>query len=614
LQTLCCEPPVLAFYNVHKPVEIQCDASKDGLGAVLLQEDRPIAYTSRSLTETEKRYAQIEKEALSIVHAATKFHCYIFGKNVTVYNDHKPLEDIFKKPILSAPMRLQKMILKLQWYDLEVTYRKGRDMQLADTLSRAYLPYSKSEVDDLEHVSMIDMISVSKPKYAEIQARTQEELHSLYEITLEGWPDIKDQTTLLVRPFWDSRDQLAVCDGVIYKGLRIVVPPSLQKQMLDLIHESHLGIVKCKQRAREVLYWPGMNSDIETIISHCAKCAEHQNKQPAEPLQPTNTPDLPFIEVGCDHFEFQSKHYLVLVDYYSKFIEVVALRDQCATANINALKLIFSCHGIPQRLRSDNGPQFACREFKQFSISYGFEHTTSSPHLPNSNGEAERAVETVKHLWKKASDKYLALLDYRTTPLDGINLSPAQLLMGRRPRNTLPSAREILAPSPYNKQEVQFHFRQEKKRQKYYYDTKSGAKDLPPLQSGDEVRMAPLPGSNSWLPATVLKHHETPRSYTVTCGGRSYRRNRRHLRQSTRAANAGVVKEGTSDCDWPQPQYLSTKQSQMRPQPDVPTPSSSNSSQQGELVHGSSPTVQAEPEQCRTRSGRLITAPKKLDL
>ena len=96
LKQLCSTTPVLAFYDVNKSVDIQCDASKDGLGAVILQDNRPIAYSSRSLTETEQRYAQIEKELLSIVHATTKFHCYIFGKTVTVYNDHKPLEQIFR--------------------------------------------------------------------------------------------------------------------------------------------------------------------------------------------------------------------------------------------------------------------------------------------------------------------------------------------------------------------------------------------------------------------------------------------------------------------------------------------------------------------------------------
>ena len=132
--------PVLAYYDVNKPVVTQCDASKSGLGAALLQEERPVAYSSRVMTQTEKNYAQIEKELLAIVYACGKFDQYIFGRsNIIVQSDHKPLETIFKKPIHSSPKRLQRMRLRLQNYDIQVEYKKGETMFLADTLSRAYL-------------------------------------------------------------------------------------------------------------------------------------------------------------------------------------------------------------------------------------------------------------------------------------------------------------------------------------------------------------------------------------------------------------------------------------------------------------------------------------------
>ena len=124
LKDLCCESPTLALYDVSKPLEIHCDASSTGLGAVLVQCDRPIYFSSRRLTNTEQQYAQIEKEMLSVVHACSKFHHLIFGRPVTVYNDHKPLEIISKKPLLSAPMRLQRMLLRIQCYDLTISYRK----------------------------------------------------------------------------------------------------------------------------------------------------------------------------------------------------------------------------------------------------------------------------------------------------------------------------------------------------------------------------------------------------------------------------------------------------------------------------------------------------------
>ena len=132
--------PVLAYYDVNKPVVIQCDAAQSGLGATLLQESRPMAYSSRVITQTEENYAQVEKELLAIVYACEKFDQYIFGRsNVIVQSDHKPLETIFKKPIHSSPKRLQRMRLRLQNYDIQVEYQKGETLFLADTLSRAYL-------------------------------------------------------------------------------------------------------------------------------------------------------------------------------------------------------------------------------------------------------------------------------------------------------------------------------------------------------------------------------------------------------------------------------------------------------------------------------------------
>ena len=263
------------------------------------------------------------------------------------------------------------------------------------------------------------------------------------------------------------RDQLSVSDGIIYKGMRVVFPPSLRRYMLTLVHESHLGTAKCKQRAIEVIYWPAMNADIENTVRNCA---EYQNQLPAEPLEQNPTPDLPFTEEGLDQFEFESKHFIVLVDYYSKFIEVDQLRDTTTTSVIHAIKAQFCNYGIPEKCRSDIGPQFQSQEFRQFCHDYGVQHTTSSLHYPQGNGEAERAVQIVKRLWKKAKDRYKALLDYRSTPLECVNLSPAQLLLWRRLRNMIPAARQLLAPTTYCHDQVRQRFQVEKNKQKHYYD------------------------------------------------------------------------------------------------------------------------------------------------
>ena len=140
LRAMVSSAPVLGYYEPQKPVTLEMDASSKGLGAVLLQEGKPIVYASRPLTQTQQRYAQIEKEKLAIVHGAKKFHHLIFGKIVAVESDHRPLEHICNKPLHQAPLRLQKILLTLQSYDLRITYKPGKEMCITDALSMSYLP------------------------------------------------------------------------------------------------------------------------------------------------------------------------------------------------------------------------------------------------------------------------------------------------------------------------------------------------------------------------------------------------------------------------------------------------------------------------------------------
>ena len=176
--------------------------------------------------------------------------------------------------------------------------------------------------------------------------------------------------------------------------------------MLKLIHVSHEGIVKCKQRGRDILFRPGMSSQIEEKVSQCSLCAQFQRAQPREPMIIQDLPDRMWSKVGTDLFEYNGVHYMLCVDYYSKWIEVAKL-DNLTSGNIIChLKSQFARYGIPDELLSDNGPQYASSAFTDFSKSYGFVHTTSSPLFPQANGEAERAVQTIKNLLKKAQDPY----------------------------------------------------------------------------------------------------------------------------------------------------------------------------------------------------------------
>ncbi len=190
-----------------------------------------------------------------------------------------------------------------------------------------------------------------------------------------------------------------------------------------------------------------MSQEIDKFVKSCPTCQKTTSPS-KEPLLQSTLPDYPWERVGSDLFEMKGTTYLLAVYYYSRYIEVHKLTSAVSAASVTAgLKAIFSRHGVPATLVSDNGPQYSSQEMKRFSESYGFIHLTSSPHYPQANGQAERAVKTEKSLLEKSPDPYMALLSYRATPLPWCGLSPAELLMGRRLRTDIPQLKRHFTPT-----------------------------------------------------------------------------------------------------------------------------------------------------------------------
>ncbi len=548
------EAPTLKYFDPQKAVELQCDASQRGLGACLLQDGQPVAYASRAMTETESRYAQIEKEMLAIVFGVGRFEQYVYGRPVHVETDHKPLESIFKKSLISAPKRLQRMLLRLQKFDLFVSYKKGSEMVLADTLSRAYRKRTCASTadtedvvvidDDLrgetekevEHINMIQYLPVTEATQAAIQKATESDdtLMELKSAIRKGWPVTKEEVSVSIREYFPFREELTLQNGLIFKGERLVIPTSMRSEMLSKLHKSHIGVQGCLRRAREALYWPNMNRDVEQFIYKCDICNKHPAAQGKEPLICHEIPTRPWEKVAADLFDFEGKDFLITVDYYSGFFEVDRLHSKSASKIIKKLKAHFARHGIPDRFMSDNQP-FTSFEFEDFAKTYGFEQVTSSPNYPQSNGKVENAVKTAKTLMRKAeeseSDPYLSLLDWRNTPTEILNTSPAQQLFNRRTKTLLPTSNQLLKLKvPVD---VLEKMKFQKAKQSINYN--KGAKELGELRPGDTVRLQPtrsLGKSKEWLQAKVEGKVDI-RSYQVrTEDGRVYRRNRRHLRRT----------------------------------------------------------------------------------
>ena len=255
---------------------------------------------------------------------------------------------------------------------------------------------------------------------------------------------------------------------------RIVIPVTLQQEILSKIHDGHQGIQKCRLRANMSVWWSDIAKQIKDIVEHCPTCTRASAKK-KELLIPSELPEYPWQKLGTNIFFLNGTHYFVLVDYLSKYLEVIKLGTTTSWSVIDGLKAIFSRYGIPETVISDNGPQFSSHEFSDFAKSYNFTHTTSS------------TVQTVKHLLTKLEDLYLALLINRATPLPRCNLSPSQFLMGRHLRTNLPQVQEHLQPKWTYLEEFKQSHAKYKQKQKSANDTRHYVCPLAPIPEDNEV-------------------------------------------------------------------------------------------------------------------------------
>ncbi|UYV69132.1 K02A2.6-like [Cordylochernes scorpioides] len=585
LKELLTTQPILAAYDVRKPTMVSSDASSYGLGAVLKQEGkngiwRPVAYSSRTMTPTEKRYAQIEKEALAITWACERFQDFLLGKRFRIETDHKPLIPLFStKELSSLTPRLQRFRMRMMRFGFEIVHIPGKELLDADALSRQPLLTTEGGENERQtsaHINaVLSSITDKDEMLTKIFEAQQEDttLKAVVNYLEQGWPDKKKMSQALLS-YWHVKDELGVQNGLLMRSCRLVIPASMKLEILDKLHAGHFGITKTRLRARETVWWPGISEEIAETVRKCSVCIQEAVSK-HEPLIPTNFPTRPWQKIGMDLFKFENKWYLVVIDYYSRYPEMVQLDRLTASVVVRSCKSIFARHGVPETVVSDNGTQFgAAREFANFARQYGFTHVTSSPRFPQSNGMAEAGVKIAKLILKKNQDPSLGLLEYRSTPLEN-GYSPAELLMGRKLRTTLPIAPENLNPKLVDSQTLKRKEGRRRKDMKSRYDRRCGATDMEELSEGDTVWITDM---RTW--GIVKKKASTPRSYMVDTPVGTLRRNRFHLRK-------GVTVQYPAD-------------------PSTPTFSGE------ELVDNEKPPVvdypsnDSEDGQIRTRSGRIV--------
>ncbi|KAL1446090.1 hypothetical protein WDU94_005684 [Cyamophila willieti] len=604
--------PVLKFYDVNQDVTLSVDSSSYGIGCVLLQDGQPVAFSSRALNSSQKNYAQVEKEMMAILVGCLRFHKYIFHKKVSVETDHKALESLFKKPLSQVPARIQRMMLKIQAYDLDVKYVPGKYLYLADMLSRAPLPLEETSVEndeiidiDNDVICQVDLVHknvcFSSEKLAKLKEETDKDtcLSKLKAVVKEGWPHDKTLIDKELLPFWNFRDEINIIDDVLFKVNAVIVPKTMQKEAIQKAHEGHLGAQYCINRIKDKIYWPNIFSQVKDLCNHCFTCNVHRDNNSREEIIFHDVYEIPWYKVGIDMFEFNGKHYVLVVDYYSKFIETALCSNTTSSMVISHVKSIFARHGIPQIVVSDNGPQFSSQDFKQFARKYEFQHITSSPMYPRSNGEAESAVKIIKKMLAKClhdnSDPYIAMLNLRNTPKN-FGPSPAQLLFSRVLNSRIPTQNKLLKPKIYKYDEKYDRY---KRSQETYYN--KGATNLTPLNINQQVFFKKTP-NDLWSPGIISSRvADQSRSYRVTDKeGNEYRRNRQHIFSPPpqRSQEPDSIQDSSSH------QYHTQ---------DSPRCSPASPSQEFHSVESSPSSDQETTEnQVVTRVGRIVRKPKRL--
>lgn len=629
LKKILTSQPVLSHYDPNKYHRVASDASLVGLGCTLEQQEdngdwKPVMYASRRLTETEARYAILEIEALGIVWACTKFHDYIAGKEFVILTDHKPLVTILgAKNLNEMSPRLQRLRLKLMPYSFTMEYVPGKEHHIPDLLSRNPLspPPSAAEHRLIDEVTsygnhVVNSLPIKDEKIAEItQAIAQDHVcKKVMTWICSGFPTKKPNVGKELTNLWALRPHLAEHDGLILYNQRIYIPqhpPELRDSILQSFHAGHQGVAAMRARAGITVYWPGLSTQLASVVDNCPICNKTK-RQLNEPLMPSVTPDYPWQRVAMDVAEVNTKHYLVIVDCYSRYPEVHLLPNMRSSTMIDKCKDTFARVGVPRELRCDNATPFVSAEFREFLQSWNITLTTSSPKFPQSNGQAESAVKIVKRILQSCKDPYLGLLAYRSTPLGNLQYSPAQLAMGRQLRSPIPVSTRQLLPQTIDPATVKNCDRAHKDKQKLYFDKHHAAHPLPVLKPGDLVWIADLHRYG-----TITANGDTPRSYLIDTSKGVVRRNRLHLRKVTAMVDGDPLDDDTGDSlgsniitpvSAPTEPLMHPPSPVPPPREDPPVHSPANQLQEGENPQGIDST------QRQTRAGRTVKPPVRLDL
>ena len=296
---------------------------------------------------------------------------------------------------------MQRWALILSAYLYNIEYRWSSENANADAMSR--LPVGIAEPEKDNEVFLCSFLEEMPIGAKEIREATKVDpvLSQVLKYTLEGWPRELNQTLSELRPYFNHKEHLSVEQGCILLGYRVIVPTKFHDRLLRELHSDHPGICKMKALARCYLWWPSLDKDIETKTKSCSVCCAVQNTPQSAPLHPWKWPSRIWQRLYIDFAQKGRTNFLVVIDSYSKWLEVFEMRSTSAESTCDTLRTLFASFGLPEEIVSDNGPQFTSSVFKFFLKRNGVKQTLTPPYHPASNGAAKRSVQILKRSLEK---------------------------------------------------------------------------------------------------------------------------------------------------------------------------------------------------------------------
>ena len=576
------------IFDTRRRTCLRPDWSRKGIGYFLLQKHctcpsgvpdccsggwKITLAGSRFLSPAEERYAAIEGEALAVAWGLEQTRYFTQGcDNLVVITDHKPLVKIFGDRTLDEITNSRLFRLKqrtLPWR-FQIQHLPGKSNHAADATSRhpssstsdtGKLPGSPSSEDIAESALMSAIMEDAKGigivSWTLLAQETAADpsLGHLRKQLEQGYVDYNDPALDSLKSVGES---LYTQDGVLLYQDRVIVPPSLRHRVLQHLHSAHQGSSVMEQRARAIVYWPGMSKDIRATREGCMDCNRNAPSQAATPPLPSPPPATPFEAVFADFFDFKGRHYLVIGDRLSGWVEILSSNSGTNLAGAAGLichfRSFFSTFGVPEEISSDGGPEFTAKKTEDFFKHWGVRQRVSSVSFPQSNGRAEVAVKKAKCLLMSNTsptgslnqDSFLrAILQLRNTPDPDCNLSPAQIIFGRPLRDTLTFVNRL---EKFSNSHIRPLWRQawaakeEALRTRMTRTTEAlqaGSRPLRPLSVGERVFLQNQQGPHptKWDRSGIIVESLCHDQYRVKVdgSGRLTLRNRRFLRAYTPA-------------------------------------------------------------------------------